>query len=336
MILKIKKFFSYFLDFPIFFYDLLFFKIRKKNSQGSYDYMLRFFYLTGGISNDIINFFVSKKPKIFFLNKGFLSKYDDRSIKSYQENLEKNGYVIFENILNENEINDLISEFKIKNGFYISDENGTSIKQQLDLKQPRAVKFFYSSQDVIDTKSFHKILFDPSLIKFSQNYLKSYPVIDNISAWWSFPSNKPDKNAAQWWHFDLERPKWLKFFFFLTDCTVDTGAHCFIKGSQKNNGVKWSLRNKGYTRLSDEDIEKNYKKENIVSVIAKKGSLLVEDTRGLHKGSNLIKDYRFLIQLQYASSTFGTKIEKFKMPKLNDQKFLETRKIYNYTYSLFN
>ena len=71
MILKIKKFFSYFLDFPIFFYDLLFFKIRKKNSQGSYDYMLRFFYLTGGISNDIINFFVSKKPKIFFLNKGF-------------------------------------------------------------------------------------------------------------------------------------------------------------------------------------------------------------------------------------------------------------------------
>tara|TARA_B100001093_G_scaffold519066_1_gene606275 strand:- start:6246 stop:7256 length:1011 start_codon:yes stop_codon:yes gene_type:complete len=335
MILIIKKIISYPLEFLFFFYELFFFKIRKKNSSGSYSYMLRFFYFTGGLSNDVINFFVSKKPKNTFFSEGLLSKYKNNSIKSYQEKLEKNGYVVFENILNDIDINNLISELKKKEGFYLSDNKGLSIKQKLDFNDPKAVMFYYSSQDIIDTDSFHKILFDPSLIKFSQDYLKSYPVIDNISAWWSFPAATPEKNAAQWWHFDLERPKWLKFFFFLTDCTIETGAHCFIKGSQKNNGVKWSLRKKGYTRLSDQEIEKNYKKDQIISVTAKRGSLLVEDTRGLHKGLNLTRDHRLLIQVQYASSTFGAKVEKFKLPKIRNNNFLDLKNKFNYTYSLF-
>lgn len=336
MILRIKKFINYSLDFLFFFYELFFFKIRKKNSLGTYSYMLRFFYFTGGLSNDIINFFVSKRPRHIFFNEALLSRYNENSIKSYQEKLKKNGYIIFENILNDSEINNLISEFKKKNGFYLSDGKGTSIKQKLNFNDPKSVKFFYSAQDVIDTNSFHKILFDPSLIQFSQNYLNSYPVIDNVSAWWSFPAAKPDKNAAQWWHFDLERPKWLKFFFFLTDCTAETGAHCFVKGSHKNNGVKWSLRKKGYSRLSDQEIEKNYKKDEIITLTAKKGSLLVEDTRGLHKGLNLTQDHRFLIQVQYSSSTFGGKIEKFKFPQIKQEKFLDLKKSFNYTYSLFD
>ena len=336
MISRIKKFISYFLSFLFFFYELFLFRIRKKNSSGTYSYMLRFFYFTGGLSNDIINFFVSRKPKKTFLNEGLLSKYNGNSIKDYQKKLEKNGYVVFENILNDSDISNLTTELKKKDGFYISDNKGYSIKQKLDFNDPKGVKFFYSSQDVIDTASFHKILFDPSLIKFSEDYLKSDPVIDNISAWWSFPAGTPDKNAAQWWHFDLERPKWLKFFFFLTDCTTETGAHCFIKGSHKNNGVKWSLRSKGYTRLSDQEIEKNYKKDQIIAVTTKKGSLLVEDTRGLHKGLNLTRDHRFLIQVQYASSTFGAKVEKFKLPEIKNKNFLDLKKKFNYTYSLFN
>ena len=132
MILRIKKFINYSLDFLFFFYELFFFKIRKKNSLGTYSYMLRFFYFTGGLSNDIINFFVSKRPRHIFFNEALLSRYNENSIKSYQEKLKKNGYIIFENILNDSEINNLISEFKKKNGFYLSDGKGTSIKQKLN------------------------------------------------------------------------------------------------------------------------------------------------------------------------------------------------------------
>ena len=336
MIKNLIKIFNYTIDFIVFFYELFFFQIRKKNSSRSYNVFLRLFFLTGGISNEIINFFVSKKPKKFSLKKGLLSKYDGIELKKYQKNLKKNGYVIFENILNSMQVDCLINDLKKKDGFYLSDKNGTSNKQKLNLDNPIEVKFFYSSQDIIDTKSFQNILFDPSLINFSQDYLGSYPVIDNISSWWSFPSCKPDKNAAQWWHFDLERPKWLKFFFFMTDCTLETGSHSFVRGTHNNNGINWHLRKKGYSRLSDDEINKYYKKKEIINMILRKGSLLIEDTRGLHKGKKLLKDRRFLIQLQFSSSTFGTKIEKFHLPDIKDKNHKNVVEEFKHTYSLFN
>ena len=331
---KIHKLIDYFLDFIFFLRDIFLFKFLKKNSSGSYSMMLRFFYLTGGLSNDVTNFFVSKKPIKRKISSGIFLKFNEDEILKYKNHLEANGYVIFDNILNTEEINNLIYDFIEIEGFYTSDSNIKSEKKKLNIKNPEAVKFYYTSQDIIDNKNFQRLLFDSSLINFAQSYLKSYPIIDNISSWWSFPSSSPDKNAAQWWHFDLERPKWLKFFFFLTDCTLENGAHCFVRGSHKNNGIHWSLRKKGYERLADEEIEKLYDKNDIIDIVAKKGSLLVEDTRGLHKGRNLIKNNRFLIQIQYSSSSFGTVINDFKMPKLKREQ-LKIKSEFNYTYSLF-
>lgn len=67
---------------------------------------------------------------------------------------------------------------------------------------------------------------------------------------------------------------------------------------------------------------------------ATKGSLLIEDTRGLHKGRHLIKNNRFLLQVQYSSSLFGGAVENFIMPKLNNH-MKEAINEYEYTYSVF-
>lgn len=117
MITKIKKLINYVIDFFVFFYDLFLFRLRKKNSLRSYNIFLRLFFLTGGISNDIINFFVSKKPKKFLTNRGLLSKYDAVELKKYQENLKKNGYLILENILTTNEVDYLTNDLKKRKDF---------------------------------------------------------------------------------------------------------------------------------------------------------------------------------------------------------------------------
>lgn len=265
-----------------------------------------------------------------------LSKYDNQSISKYLEKLKVDGYIILENILTSSEVDKFTEEFKKKKGFYKSDKILCTEKQRLDINNPLGVKFFYKSQDIIDDKNFQKLLFDPSFINFSQQYLKSYPVIDNISSWWSFPTIEPDKIAAQWWHFDLERPKWLKFFFFMTDCNIETGAHSFVRGTHKNKAIKWRLRKKGYARISDEEVNNCYEKKDITQILAKKGSLLIEDTRGLHKGSKLTKDHRFLIQVQYSSSAFGTRIEKFYFPMFQDKNYKDVVEEFKHTYSLFS
>lgn len=328
----IENFFSFF----IFLYDLFLFKWTEKNSTISYKYMLRFFYLTGGISNNIINFFVSKKPLINSCKKGLLLKYDEKTLSNYQEILKNNGYVILDNILTFDQVDSFVKDFKEIEGFYTSDKVIKSKKQSLNIQNPESVKFYYLAQDIINNKLFQKILFDSSFINFAQSYLNSYPVIDNISAWWSFPTAKPDKNAAQWWHFDMERPKWLKFFFFMTDCNFETGAHSFVKGSHKNNGIKWNLRKKGYERIADEEVNNYYKKEDIIQIEAKRGSLLIEDTRGLHKGSRLVRDHRFLIQVQYSSSAFGTKTTKFNFPQIENLDYIGIKNQFKHTYSLFS
>ena len=46
MTTSIKKSFNLFADLLIFIFELILFKIRKKNSPSSYKYMLRFFYLS--------------------------------------------------------------------------------------------------------------------------------------------------------------------------------------------------------------------------------------------------------------------------------------------------
>jgi len=333
-----QKLFNTIINYPIdlffFFNDLFFFKIKKKNSSRSYNMMLRFFYLTGGLSNDIINFFVSKKPPETERCTGIFSKFDEDEILKYKKQLDNNGYLILDNVLNSEEVNALVDDFIKLEGFYTSDSNIKSQKKKLNIQNPESVKFYYNSQDIIDNFNVQKILFDSSIIHFAQMYLNSYPVIDNISAWWSFPAGNPDKNAAQWWHFDLDRPKWLKFFFFLTDCSIENGAHSFVRGSHKNNGIPWSLRKKGYDRLDDNDVEKKFPKKDIIDILATKGSLLIEDTRGLHKGRHLIKNNRFLIQVQYSSSLFGGVVENFITPKLNNH-MKEVINEYKYSYSLF-
>ena len=330
----ISKCFNYVLDFLFFFKDVFFFKLLKKNSYRSFNMMLRFFYLTGGFSNDIINFFVSKKTSKKKIINGIFSKFNEEEILNYKKNLENNGYLILNNVLSPEVVNILVNDFIKIEGHYSSDSNAKSPKKKLNINNPESVKFYYNSQDIINNINFQKILFDSSIINFSQLYLNSYPVIDNVSAWWSFPSIKPDKIAAQWWHFDLDRPKWLKFFFFLTDCSIENGAHRFIRGSHKNNGIPWSLRMKGYDRLDDNDVERNFSEKDIIDILATKGSLLIEDTRGLHKGRNLIKDNRFVIQIQYSSSLFGGVLENLRTPELSNH-LLEVRKEFDYTYTLF-
>jgi hypothetical protein len=69
---KIKYFLLIPYNFFIFVYDLFNYKIfRKKNSESSYQFLINLFCLTGGISNNIISFFLSQKKliKIFLMLK---------------------------------------------------------------------------------------------------------------------------------------------------------------------------------------------------------------------------------------------------------------------------
>jgi hypothetical protein len=183
-----------------------------------------------------------------------------------------------------------------------------------DRNSPTSVRFDYAGSDLISNKILQQIVFDESILRFAQKYLGVAPILDLVAMWWHTTYAKsPDKEAAQWFHFDMDHLKWIKFFFYITDVDENTGPHTFVARSHKSFGIPFKLRKKGYVRLTDDEVASAYSQESFKEFVGKRGTLIVEDTRGLHKGKHCISGDRLLFQLEFTASTFGAPIEKLKM-----------------------
>ena len=137
--------------------------------------------------------------------------------------------------------------------------------------------------------------------------------------WWSAAfSRKASSEAAQLYHFDMDRFKFIKFFFYLTDVDSSNGPHCYIRGSHK--WLPDRLWKDG--RIQDAEIFENFHKQDIVEITGKKGTIIAVDTRGLHKGKVLEKGERLIFQVEYANSLFGAEYNTIDLTKHADE---ETR-----------
>ena len=293
--------------------------------------MIKLYSLTGGLSNDLVSFFVKKKKQ----NKNIENQYilDEKKDNLLLNDLKENGYVLVKDFINTSQVDEILNEFSKIKGVYYQDE--VSNKKFYNTNSPEQIKFEYLEEDILNSSILKKIIFKKKLLQFSRDYLNAEPVLDIIAMWWSSYSEAADKKAAQWWHFDMDRPKWIKFFIYLTDCNQQNGPHCIIKRTHKNFSVPWKIRKNGYSRISDDIINKNFLESDITEIIAKKGTLLIEDSRALHKGKKLEKGNRLMFQLQFSNSLFGGNYKKFTIDKKNFA-FSKIKKDNPYTYQLFD
>jgi hypothetical protein len=138
--------------------------------------------------------------------------------------------------------------------------------------------------------------------------------------WWSRPFHgKASTEAAQLYHFDMDRIKFLKFFFYLTDVTPETGPHCYVRGSSKRKPAP-ILRD---GRISDEEIDRHYPKADLVEICGGTGSIIAVDTRGWHKGKALTQGERLLLQFEFTNSMFGQNYPRTHLSKDTSPSFLE-------------
>ncbi len=188
----------------------------------------------------------------------------------------------------------------------------------LDVLRPQGVKYQVGTSHLLGDEVTRSILLDKGLLQIAQAYIGGTPSIDIVTGWYSFPTEKASSEAAQLFHFDLERIKWLKVFLYLTDTTAETGAHVFIPSSHQDGAIPNKLLKKGYSRLDDEVIDSHFPREKWATVVGKPGTIVLEDTRGLHKGTRLLRDHRLLIQFQYSLSLFGHNRINVAPDSLND------------------
>lgn len=337
---NVKKFIRFFIDIYRLFYGLAIFTFFNKRLNESHLSFIRLFCLTRGLSNDLLTKLIKITNKPYSIKKtnGILGDLDKKEIRDITNELNSKGYYISKKLLPQELCEKLIA-FSLQQPAFqhpIDGQDDSFGKYTLyNRNSPEATMYSFPLQDLVNFSVIQDLISDPSLLAITQAYMQSKVYFDICMLWWSTAfQTKPDDSAAQLFHFDMDRIKWLKIFVYLTDVNSENGPHTFVSGSHRTNGIPKELLKKGYSRHTDEEVLKYFDPKNIIQFTGPVGTIIIEDTRGLHKGTHLSKGDRLMLELQYSNHMFGATCPEGKFLCLTD-KLKKSIEQYPKLYSMF-
>ena len=286
--------------------------------------MIGLFCRTRGWSNDLFAAVVSvfRAPYCLPPAKGLLGEMNSEQLEKITANIRTNGYHVFDTRLPEHLCDRLLTlALSRKCTVRAMDEGGGSAFEvpHYDRSRPVGVRYDLFPDDVISDDIVQKLMADLSLIAVAQSYLKARPIVDVTALWWNTDfSERADCEAAQLFHFDMDRIKWLKFFICITDVDHKSGPHSFVAGSHRTGAIPPELLTAGYARLTDNEVKKHFDEKRLVEFCATRGTILAEDTRGLHKGKRVELGDRLMFQIQFSNSLFGATIRGGRIKEILD------------------
>jgi|RhiMetdeSRZDD1v2_1073273.scaffolds.fasta_scaffold36455_6 phytanoyl-CoA dioxygenase PhyH len=310
----------------------------------AYSSLRELYWRSNGRFNDLIAFLIGllNPPDSIADHTGVLGVPDELEIRKVVHDLRTRGYHVFDRRLPEELCKDLVTFAKTATArplISFSDQSAASTSKWKWARpvvftgaNPGYVAYYFDSQKIMETQAAQKVVGDPWLLSVAQDYLRCRPVNTQVAMWWSTAACKrPSSEAAQLYHFDMDWIKFLKFFFYLTDVTPDTGPHCYVAGSHIRK-PKALLRD---GRFSDEEIERHYSPNDFIEILGSKGTIFVADTRGFHKGKPLLTGSRLLFQVEFAVNLFGQNYQAIELTDSFAAEFIKVVRQHPYTYTKF-
>ena len=289
----------------------------KKNGvtpPHAYTSMRRLYRKTNGRFNDAMGSLCRAlhRKRNTNLNDSLFEGVTSSEVQSAASAIGRDGFYRFERRLPQSICQALIDYSLTQPGTPTASADASQDKTVFDRASPQSVRHQFQAGDLFQNETVQRLATDPYFFSIAQDYLGFNPVFDVLAMWWSTPSRDEQlqSRAAQLYHFDMDRLKFVKFFVYLTDVETDNGPHCYVRGSHKR---KPSALLKD-ARLSDEEILEHYSPEDMVELTGKVGTMLAVDTRGLHKGKPLEARDRLIFQVQFADSLFGQNYPLIHLP----------------------
>lgn len=311
-----------------------------RTSQWAGMSLIRLFCASGGRSNDLMARLISWRypPRKIDATPGALPSFSPRQIEDAAAAIKRRGYQVLPHRM-PGALCDRLLEFAMTQPASLRASEGQTRKAvtaHYDPQNPRAVRYEYEQQLLIDNPDIQMLMADPGLINIAQSYLGAEPVVDVMGLWWHTAfSDQPDSEAAQFYHFDMDRIKWLKFFICLTDVAPENGPHFFIAGSHRTGGIPRDLLSRGYVRLTDEEVSRHYAATDFVEFTAPRGTIIAEDTRGLHKGQHVHRGHRLMLQIQFSNSLFGPSYPKLAFSRIAAPNLAEAMQLHPRIFSAY-
>lgn len=229
---------------------------------------------------------------------GFLGQFSPEDIQNLVQRIDEDGYVLFDRLLPP-EMCDALLEFARTTPCTAMGEKTPSLYVETNA---RALRYDFSEQSILSSPVACRIALDGTLAAIAGAYFRCRPIYDFTAMWWTTRfGEKNYSTAAQEFHFDMDRPFFLKFFVYLTDVTMESGPHVFVAGSHKCKPR--ALRDP--VRYDDRQIEANFPADAVKRICGPRGTIFAEDTSGMHKGMPVVSGHRLAFQVEFTVSKFG-------------------------------
>jgi len=166
---------------------------------------------------------------------------------------------------------------------------------------PKKATYWHRPGDLLAVPELRHFVDDAAIREICGRALGCRPVLDMVTAWWSYPTAVADSASAQKYHYDLDRIRWLKVFVYLTEVTAATGPHAFVRGSHKTIGRRVTEDR----RYEDDEVFDLYSRDDEVVFTAPAGTVFFENTLGFHKGVAVRADHRAIFECEFSINHFG-------------------------------
>jgi hypothetical protein len=215
--------------------------------------------------------------------------------------------------------------FGTKLGMELLDSSERWIKLNEKNLKPNSVKkylYSYLEQNIeIDLSNpIVQFYISPQLSYIATKYLGYAPQLNEITIEKTVPVGDSNPIQSQNWHRDPQEKRTLKIFLYLNNVTMDSGPFIYIKQSSPTSKGKYSkIAPQILPKGSYPDptlIENTVEKKDIFEAIGSKGTVIICDTAGIHKGG-LARSNERIMSTGFYPSKFFTKGRNYKLESLD-------------------
>ena len=210
------------------------------------------------------------------------------------------------------------------------------------------VKELYCNSVLSENQILLSLATNDKVLSILSEYFGCIPKIQYLAAWRTLQNE--DELSEMFFHMDHHGHKFAKFFLYLTDVNEGDGHHEFVLGSHDwrsfkrtlqapslrivRNGIYAKRKYQGRFWLNNEAITR-FLPDRVKKVTGGAGSLFLEDTGGLHRGTRVTSGKpRMIFQALYTpmdsgkdNAVKGSDLEAFELCKqasdLDDKQFEE-------------
>ena len=125
------------------------------------------------------------------------------------------------------------------------------------------------------------------LLDIANTYLGMWAKLSYLDWWYTVPQEAGvERVASQRWHLDFDDKHLLKAFLYLVDVDADTGPFEYVPGSQPGgrHSTAWPWTPFGTDRVSEDDLARRLPNAEVKTFTAPRGTLILCNTSGLHRG----------------------------------------------------